>query len=164
MNYDDEYGFNSEAFEVFDSTDAHYLVHSLTNKEIDNDAEAKKLNEFHDQKVVQIYTKTRDGYSSVVVADKDNIYLDTTIGTDEMTILMRGVSYCKNMLPYRDRVDIFTKVPLYEIQMSRYIQKMRLPLSINDDRQRNPELEELCEKGLHNIKLIKMKEFNRGGR
>lgn len=114
-------------------------------------------------KIVQIYTKTQDGYSSVIVADKDNIYLEKTIGTDEMTILMRGASYVKNMLPYRDKVQVFTGVPLYQIQMDRYLNRMRLPLEINPDN-RKPELEAKCSKALSDLKLKLMQAFNKGER
>lgn len=135
---DDENGFNWEAFQVFDDTP--------------------------NQKVVQIYTKTKDGYSSIVVADKDRVYKNEVLATDKMSAIMRGASYVKNMLPYTDRVDLFSDVQLYEIQMNRYLNRLRLPIELNNENNRCQKLTDLCNKGLVDIKLRLMQAFNRGER
>lgn len=48
---DDENGFNWEAFQVFEDNG------ELTNKDLDNNAETQKLNEYHWHPVSNIQTK-----------------------------------------------------------------------------------------------------------
>lgn len=144
---DDENGFNWEAFQVFDNNGGCI---SVIKKE--------------EPKVVQIYTKTQDGYSSIVVADKDRVYKNEVLATDKMSAIMRGASYIKNMLPYTDRVDLFADIQLYEIQMNRYLNRMRLSIELNNEVNKRKDLEDLCDKNLVDIKLRLMQKFNRGER
>ena len=143
--------FNYEAFQVFENNGGCTLpIPPVIKKE--------------EPKVVQIYTKTKDGYSSIVVADKDRVYKNDVLVTDKMSAIMRGVSYVKNMLPYTDRVDLFADVQLYEIQLNHYLNRLRLPIELNNEVNKRKDLAELCDKNLVDIKLRLMQAFNRGER
>ncbi|MBQ0114171.1 MAG: hypothetical protein KBT03_13660 [Bacteroidales bacterium] len=143
--------WDDEQFQVFENNGGYTLP-------------IPRVVEMEETKVVQIYTKTQNGYSSIVVADKDRVYKNEVLATDKMSAIMRGASYVKNMLPYTDRVDLFADVQLYEIQMNRYLNRMRLPIELNNEKNRCQKLTQLCDRGLVDIKLRLMQAFNRGER
>lgn len=104
-------------------------------------------------KTAQIYAKSYGNVASVLVSgDEGQVYFTGYEKSEQMAI-RRGASYVKNMLPYRELVEIFPdKLKPEDVFNDRYLQRLRLPVSIGTELSRNEKLSRQCLNNL-NVEL-----------
>lgn len=119
-------------------------------------------------KTVQIYAKSYNDVASVLVSgDEGQVYFTGYEKSEQMAI-RRGASYVKNMLPYRELVEIFTdKLKSEEIFKDNYLRRLRLPISMGNELSENKALSQQCLNNL-NVELrfnnLRIMERINGGR
>lgn len=104
-------------------------------------------------KTVQIYAKSYNDVASVLVSgDEGQVYFTGYEKSEQMAI-RRGASYVKNMLPYRELVEIFPdKLKPEDVFNDKYLQRLRLPISMGNELSENKALSRQCLNNL-NIEL-----------
>lgn len=93
--------------------------------------------------IAQIYVKTADDYTSVVVSnDKGNIYYQNVLEVPEITGIQRGVSFVKHQLDV-DKTEIYpNKLKQDEILNDAYIRYCKINAEIGHNP--NDEAKKRC--------------------
>lgn len=112
----------------------------------------------------QIYVKTYGKKTSLLVSGEEGQVYHTSYTDSELMAIRRGASYIKNMLPYRDIVEIFPdKLDGKEVFADKYLQRLRLPISLGTELSKNKELSQVCLNNLYvELRFNNLKLFEKG--